>query len=258
MKIVVTYQWAPDPSEASVGVDGSVDFSRAKPVVSDYDATAIQVGRLLADATGASLIGISVGGAAAAVPVATKAALSRGLDEVVVIADPALEGAGTLSTSKALAAAITALGDVALVLTGDSSIDSGGRITAPVLAGLLGWPVVTDAKSINLAGATVTVARELTEGTQTLTVAGPAVIATSADAEKPKAPGMKDVMAAAKKPVTIKSAADLGLTIAPEGAVKSTGKPSGPARKGVRIDTSDPAAAAAELVSALRTAGVLG
>ncbi|MDR0848589.1 MAG: electron transfer flavoprotein beta subunit/FixA family protein [Propionibacteriaceae bacterium] len=257
MKIVVTYQWAPDPAEASVGSDGKVDFSRAKSAVSDYDATAIQVGRALADATGAALIGVSVGGPAAGTPVATKAALSRGLDEVLVVADPTLEGAGTLTTAKVIAAVVKSLGDVALVVTGDSSIDTGARMTAPVLGGLLGWPVVTDAKSVELAGAAITVSRVLPEGVQTLSVAGPAVIASSADASKPKAPGMKDVMAAAKKPAAVKAPADFGIALAPEGAVKSTGKVSGSSRKGVRIDTSDPAAAAAELVSALRTTGVL-
>ena len=36
MRIVVAYKWACDPQEAAVGADGSVDWSRAKPGISDY------------------------------------------------------------------------------------------------------------------------------------------------------------------------------------------------------------------------------
>ncbi|MCL2471988.1 MAG: electron transfer flavoprotein beta subunit/FixA family protein [Propionibacteriaceae bacterium] len=257
MKIVVAYQWAPDPQEATVAADGIVDFSRAKPAISDYDATAIEVGRQLADATGAALVGVSVTGAAGAAPVATKAAASRGLDEILVISDPALEGAGTAMTAKAIAAAVGTLGDVALVITGDSSVDNGGKMLPGVLGGLLRWPVVAEVKSLAMSGMDITVTRVLTEGVQTLSLSGPAVIASSADAAKPKAPGMKDVLAAGKKPVTIKSAAEVGLAVEAEGTLRSTGKMSGPSRKMVQIDTADPAAAAAELVSALRAAGVL-
>ncbi|MDR0283323.1 MAG: electron transfer flavoprotein beta subunit/FixA family protein [Propionibacteriaceae bacterium] len=257
MKIVVAYQWAPDPQEATVGESGTVDFSRAKPAMSDYDATAIEVGRAVASAAGASLVGVTVGGASVAQPVATKAALSRGLDEVVVVSDPAFESAGTLPVATVLAQVVQGLGDVALVIAGDTSIDNGARLLPPVLGALLGWPVLTDVQTLQFDGTAATAARTLPEGVQTLSLTGPAVIAVSADSAKPKAPGMKDVLAAGKKPVTVKSAADVGGAPAPEGVVRSTAKPSGPARKGIKIDTTDPAAAAAELLSALRAAGAL-
>ncbi|MDR1513643.1 MAG: electron transfer flavoprotein beta subunit/FixA family protein [Propionibacteriaceae bacterium] len=258
MKIVVTYQWALDPQEASVGADGSVDFSRAKAAISDYDATAIQAGRDLADATGAALVGVSVGGPAAAQAVATKAGLSRGLDEALVVADPSLQGAGTLATAQVIAAAVKSLGDVSLVITGDASLDSGSKMLAPVLGGVLGWPAFTDAGKIAVAGSAVTAERVLSEGVQTLSAQLPAVVGATSDAAKAKAPGMKDILAAGKKPVTVKTPADLGVALPAEGSVLSKGKLSGPARKQARIDTADPAAAAQELVAALRAAGVLG
>jgi len=256
MKIVVTYQWAPDPKDASVNSDGSIDFSRAKPAISDFDAVAIEVGRAVADATGAGLIGVSVGGAEAAASVATKAALSRGLDEALVVSDPALASSGTLGVAQAIAGAVRDLGDVALVIVGDSSIDTGARLTGTVVAGLLGWPSVTDAMKLT-PGAEWAIERLLNEGVQTLSVAGPAVVAVTSDAAKLKAPGMKDILAAGKKPVTVKSLADVGVTLADQGTLRSTAKLTGPARKQVVINTADPAAAAAELVAALRAADVL-
>ena len=61
MKIVVAYKWAPNPQDASVGVDGVVDWSRAKSGVSEYDPVAIELARRLAAATGGEVIGLTAG-----------------------------------------------------------------------------------------------------------------------------------------------------------------------------------------------------
>jgi len=69
---------------------------------------------------------------------------------------------------------------------------------------------------------------------------------------------MKDILAAGKKPVETLGAAALdvpagGTTV----AVTGNSRPDLKVRAGHMIDTADPAAAAAELVTALRGAGVL-
>jgi len=91
-----------------------------------------------------------------------------------------------------------------------------------------------------------------------LEISGPAVLAASADAAVPRVPGMKELLAAAKKPVEHLDLAD--LTVPARSAVMTvTGRsrPDRKARKGQLLETGDPAAAAAELVTALRGAGVL-
>ena len=95
-------------------------------------------------------------------------------------------------------------------------------------------------------------------GSQVLEVTGPAVLAASADAAAPRVPGMKDLLAAGKKPVELVDLVD--LKVAPQNAaVTVTGRalPERKARKGRLIDTTDPAAAAAELVTVLRQTGAL-
>lgn len=257
MRIVVLHKWAADPQEASVDSQGRVDFSRARAAVSDYDAVAISVGRSLADITGAELLGVSVGGPATAAPMATKAALARGLDSLLVVAEEGLETAGTTRTAQLLAAAVAGQDDVVLVLAGDSSIDVGAKLVPAVLGGLLGWPVLTDVAQVTLADGRLRVRQATAEGTRTLAVTGPAVIALASDAASPKAPGMKDVMAAGRKPVRQLPLAELGLGAEPRGTLRATARAARPFRRGIVIDTADPAAAAAELVGALRDAGVL-
>lgn len=257
MKIVVAYKWAPNPQDASVGVDGVVDWSRAKPGISEYDPVAIELARRLADATGGEVIGLTVGTKSVDASMARKAALSRGLDRAVIVADDALQGAGTTELAAVLAAAVRHIGEVDVVITGDSSVDVGAKMVPTVLAGQLGWPAVGEVKAVSEQAGLLRVERATTGGTQVLDITGPAVLAASTDAAVPRLPGMRDILAAGKKPVETLDLRALdvpasGTTV----TVDATSRPDLKARKGQLIDTADPQSAAAELLAALRADGV--
>jgi electron transfer flavoprotein beta subunit len=258
MKIVVAYKWAPNPQDASVGVDGVVDWSRAKSGISEYDPVAIELARRLGDASGGEVIGLTAGPTGVDASLARKAALSRGFDRAVIVADDALEGAGTTELAAVLAAAVRHIGEVDLVITGDSSVDVGAGMVPAVLAGQLGWPAVGEVAAVSGQGGVLRVDRDIAGGTQVLEVTGPAVLAASTNAAMPRIPGMRDILAAGKKPVETLTVADLdvpagGTTV----TLRGTSRPDLLARKQQMIDAADPGAAAAELVTALRGAGVL-
>jgi len=261
MRIVVAYKWTSDPQEATVRADGTVDWSRAKPGLSAYDPVAIELARQLAEAAGAELIGVTAGRKGVAVPIASKAALSRGLDRVVIVEDESLAEASRSELAAVLAEVVRHIGDVDLIVTGDSSVDVAAKMVPTVLAGELGWPAVAEVTAVSGTGVqagALRVERAIPGGVQVLEVSGPAVLAASADAAVPRVPGMKEVLAAAKKPVELLELA--ALKVPPGSAVMTvTGRarPERKARKGQLIDTTDPAAAAAELVVALRQAGTL-
>jgi len=261
MRIVVAYKWTSDPQEATVRADGTVDWSRAKPGLSAYDPVAIELARQLAEAAGAELIGVTAGRKGVAVPIASKAALSRGLDRVVIVEDESLAEASRSELAAVLAEVVRHIGDVDLIVTGDSSVDVAAKMVPTVLAGELGWPAVAEVTAVSGTGVqagALRVERAIPGGVQVLEVSGPAVLAASADAAVPRVPGMKEVLAAAKKPVELLELA--ALKVPPGSAVMTvTGRsrPERKARKGQLIDTTDPAAAAAELVAALRQAGTL-
>jgi electron transfer flavoprotein beta subunit len=258
MRIVVAYKWACDPEEATVHADGTLDWSRAKPGLSAYDPVAIELARQYADAAGAELIGVTAGGKGVATPIAAKAALGRGLDRVVIVEDESLAGAGRSELAAVLAGVIRHVGDVDLVITGDSSVDVAAKMVPTVLAGELGWPAVVEVTSITGQVGALRVERATPGGVQVLEVSGPAVLAAAADATVPSVPGMKDLLAAGKKPVERLELA--ALKVPARNAVMmvtSQALPERKARQGQLIDTADPAKAAAELVTALRQAGVL-
>jgi electron transfer flavoprotein beta subunit len=261
MRIVVAYKWTSDPQEATVRADGTVDWSRAKPGLSAYDPVAMELARQLAEAAGAELIGMTAGGKGVAVPIASKAALSRGLDRVVIVEDDSLAEAGRSELAAVLAEVVRHIGDVDLVVTGDSSVDVAAKMVPTVLAGELGWPAVAEVTAVSGSGVqagALRVERAVPGGVQVLEISGPAVLAASADAASPRVPGMKELLAAAKKPVELLELAALKVP-ASSAVMTVTGRsrPERKARKGQLIDTTDPAAAAAELVTALREAGTL-
>src|SRR6516225_10118348 len=258
MRIVVTYKWTCDPEEATVRADGTVDWGRAKPGISTYDPVALELARRLADAAGAELIGLTAGGKGVGTPIAVKAVLGRGLDRVVIIEDDSLREAGRSELAGLLAEAIRHIGDVDLVITGDSSVDVAAKMVPTVLAGELGWPAVAEVTSITGQADALRVERAIPGGVQVLEISGPAVLAAAADAAAPRVPGMKDLLAAGKKPAELLELA--ALKVSPQNAVMTvTGRahPERKARQGQLIDTADPAKAAAELVTALRQAGAL-
>ena len=264
MRIVVPYKWTCDPEEATVRADGTVDWGRAKPGISTYDPVAMELARRLADAADAELIGLTAGPKGVGTPIATKAALSRGLDRVVVIEDESLREAGRSELAAVLAAAVRRIGDVDLVITGDSSVDVAAKMVPTVLAGELGWPAVAEVTAVTGAGVqggqagALRVERAIPGGVQVLEVSGPVVLAASADAAVPRVPGMKELLAATKKPVELLDLTALKVP-PPNAATTVTGRarPERKARTGQLIDTADPAAAATELITALRAAGAL-
>lgn len=258
MKIVVAYKWAPNPQDADVRPDGSVDWSRAKSAVSEYDPVAFELARRLADATGGEVVGLTVGAASIDTPLARKAALSRGLDRLVMVADDALAGVDGTRLAAVLAAAVRAIGDVDMVLAGDSSVDVAEGQVAMTLAGELGWLGLNAVSSVTAGDGGVVVERDLPSGVATLAVTGPVVLAASSDAVVARVPGMKDILGAAKKPVELMALADLAVPAAEVALVTlATAKPDAGARQGVVLDGADPAAAVAQLVGALRQARAL-
>lgn len=253
MTIVVAYKWAANPQEASVGADGTVDWSRARAAVSEDDPIALQMGRNLADANGAEVVGVSVGTADVASSMAKKAAMSRGLDRGLVATDDAAASWNLTQAAGALAALVRRVDGADIVLTGDASIDENARMVPAILAGYLGWPAFQGVVAVEKAADGWQLTQAVTGGIRTIKVAGPVVVSVTADAVQVKVPGMRDILAAGRKTVDKVSAADLGVTSAP---VEVTSR-SKPARQSRKHQEFAGASAAADLVAAMRADGVL-
>jgi electron transfer flavoprotein beta subunit len=239
MRCVLAFTWARNPEDARVGADGSVDWgTRLAP--SDDDAAAAAVARGL----GVEVVGLTLGGGDVAW------AAARGAERTLAVTD-ARPGADGGATAAALAAGVRHAGDVDVVVVGDCAWDR----TVPVSLGArLGWPTVAGVQSADVDGDHLRVTRRTAGGTEVLAVTTPAVLAVAARHTEQAPPGMRDVLAARKKPVERLTLQDLG--VAASGVrVRGTALPqTAPARV---FAGDDPAAAAGQLVAALRAEGVL-
>jgi electron transfer flavoprotein beta subunit len=244
MNVVVVYTWARDPQDAAVRSDGSVDWRGARMAAGDDDHAAIAVARAIAAAAGCDLIGLTIGDGDASW------ALARGVEQAVSVPDaPSL--ADHAATAAVLAAAVRWIGDVGVVVIGDAEAYPG---VAAALAGGLGWPAVLAASTADVTEGRLRVSRCIDGRPQTLSLGLPAVVAVAAASAEKQPPGMKEVLAARRRPVTTVPVAGLGVDPVDRVASRAVRVPAG--GSGRRFGGS-PSAAAAELVAALRADGLL-
>ena len=179
-------------------------------VISAYDENALEVALQLKEKVGGKITALTVGAAEA--QGALKSAMGMGVDAGVLVNDPAVAGTDSFGIASVLAAAVRKLAPVDLVLAGCVSGDTGSKVMAPLLAEELGWPGLTFVSRIEAHEGTVRARRLLPDGYETVAAALPLVAGViSDDTNVPRYSKLKDIMAAARKPVPNWKLSDLDL-----------------------------------------------
>lgn len=157
-----------------------------------------------------------------------------------------------LAVAKALAH-VAKEEEPSLVIVGKQSIDDDANQTGQMLAALLDWPQVTFASEIVVSDAkdSANVTREIDGGSETLSVALPAIITADLRLNEPRYATLPNIMKARKKKIDTSELASIGVDVEPRITVISVEDP--PTRSaGVTVESVD------ELVSKLKDeAGVL-
>ena len=207
MNIVAAFKVVPDDQDIQVSADGTLDYSKAKNTVSAYDLTAIEAAAQLAAANeGSNVVAVTVGGADIDDSKLKKNVLARGVDELYMTADDACKGLDARATAVALAELVSKVGDFDVVLCGDGSADNYAQQVDVQLAAKLGLPVVTAATKITAKDGALEVERTLEDVVEVVEVPLPAVVSVAPDIALPRIPGMKDILAAGKKPMGVAGA----------------------------------------------------
>jgi electron transfer flavoprotein beta subunit len=250
VNIVACVKQVPDTETLiKVKPDGSgIDETGIKWVMNPYDEYGVEEALKLKEKFGGDVTIVSVGPARALETVRT--ALAMGADKGIHINDPALEGADAYTIAAALAAAIKGIPHD-IIFCGQRAIDDDAGQVGSVLAEFLGIPQVTFVTKLDVEGASIKVIRPI-EGAQLLIESSlPCVVTAQKGLNEPRYASLPGIMKAKKKPVDVKDAAGLGITVAPKAKVAKTLPP--PARPpGKIICGEEPAEKARELARLLR------
>lgn len=249
MRIVTLVKYVPDATgDRGFDDDGTVDREGGDGLLCELDEYAVEQSLQLAEAgDDVEVVALTMGPDDASD--AIKKALQLGASSGVHVSDEALHGSDALATSAVLAAAVRRL-EPDLVVCGMASTDGGMGVVAAMLAERLGWPGLTLASRVELAGRTLTVVRDSDTVTQTVVAELPAVLSVTDQSGEPRYPGLKNIMAAKKKPVQEWSLEDLGLDPATVGAAAARTRvlaatPRPPKEAGRVVEDSDGSGAAA-------------
>ena len=217
MRIVVCVKHVPDlQAERSFTADGRVDRSQGDGTLSELDEHAVEAALVLTETLGGEVTVVTVGPADA--EDAVRRGLQMGAQHAVHVIDDAIAGSDVFGTALVLAAAIRRLdaeggaeGGVDLVITGMAALDGLMSVLPSLLAAHLDLPQATLAAELTVADGVVRVRRDLDHVTEVLEAPLPAVVSVTDQANEPRYPNFKGIMAARKTPVTAWSLADLGI-----------------------------------------------
>ena len=212
MKIMVCLKQVPH-QDARLDIDGDgtwIKEDNIKFEINSYDTYALEEALKVKDAGEAEVVVVSIG--PDRVTQALRTALGMGADRAIHVKDPETNGSDTLGLAKILAA-IAKEESPDLIFMGLMADDGNFAAIPPMLAELVGIPHSTAVVNVARANGTVTVDREIEGGaSEVVELQSPCLIAVQSGLNQVRYASLKGIMAAKKKPLDVKTAAELGLS----------------------------------------------
>jgi len=252
VEIVVLLKQVPaTESLIEIAADGvSIKTADIKWVMNPYDEFAVEEALQLREKHGGTVTILSVG--AQKTIEAIRTALAMGADKGVLIDDPAAAKCDALGIAQIIAATLK---DVPfdVIIAGQRAVDDDNFQVGQAVAEFLKIPHISMVIKEEIVDGKIKCQRTIEGGIIFLEAPLPALFTTQRGLNEPRFASLPGIMKAKKKPLDIKTIADLGLDSAdlqPLSRIKALKRP--PERKGGRIIAGESAQAkVAELVRAL-------
>jgi electron transfer flavoprotein beta subunit len=211
MKVLVTVKRVLDYNvKVRVKADRSdVDLANVKMALNPFCEIAVEEAVRLKEAgVVTEVVVVSIGPKAVQEQIRT--ALALGADRGIHIETDTMPE--SLSVAKLLAKVVEQE-QPGLVILGKQAIDSDNNQTGQMLAALTGLAQGTFASEVKVEGDEVLVTREVDGGLQTLGLKLPAIVTTDLRLNEPRYASLPNIMKAKKKPLDVKTPADLGVEL---------------------------------------------
>jgi len=208
MRIAVLVKQVPKFEAMELGPGGRLVREGLELELNPYCRRAVSKGAELAADTGGRSTVFTLGPPSA--EDALREAIAWGVDDGVLITDPAFAGSDTLATARALAAALTREGPFDLVLVGRNSVDADTGQVGPEVAALLDLAFVTGVKRLDVGEGQLRVLCEEDDGHSERVVRLPAVVSTAERLCEPAKVDPEGRAAVAADRIRVLTASDLG------------------------------------------------
>jgi electron transfer flavoprotein beta subunit len=211
VEILVCLKQVYDVSQITVDPDSNKPILSGVPrKISDFDKNALEEAVKLKEASGGSVKTLTIGDTEKLTE-NLREALAIGADMSIALDDKLYEELDSFATASVLAAAVRKLEKYDLIICGEASIDNYSGQIGPQLAEMLGVPVATYAKKVELDGTKLKVERGLGDLNEQVEMELPAVISVTKEINEPRLPNLMQIMGASGKPIETWSASDIGL-----------------------------------------------
>jgi electron transfer flavoprotein beta subunit len=128
----------------------------------------------------------------------------------ILITDPELENSDAISTARAIAAAIKGQ-SYDLIICGTESTDGSSGAVPAQLAELLGLPLLSFAKRLEVADGKAVIDRQTDDGYDVVEAPLPAVVTVTGGINEARYPALRGIMQAKNKEVKQVGLSDIGL-----------------------------------------------
>ena len=214
MNIIVCVKQVPSTNEVRLDpVTRTIIRDGRQSVINPFDTFAIEAAVQLKERYGGKVTALSMG--IPATEALLRDAMSRGVDEAMLLTDRAFAGADTLATSYALSLGAKKIGDFDLIVCGKMAIDGDTAQIGPELSAQLGLPCVTDVCGIRgIEKGILRCVRQTGYGYREMEMRLPGLITVLKGINEPRFPSIAGIRYSLRAPFQALGAADVGADIA--------------------------------------------
>ena len=220
MQIVVLVKQVPDTeSLVQIASDGqSIRTEDIKWVMNPYDEFAVEEALRISKAHGGTVTILGFGPKKAVETIRT--GLAMGAEKGIHILDPVADGSDGLATAKLLAAALRQM-PYDLIIGGMRAVDEDKYQVGAAVAEYLNIPQITQVIKEEIVDGKIT-CESVTEGGTVVTEAAlPVLFTAQRGLNEPRYASLPGIMKAKKKPIEVKTVADLGVDAKEVGAANN-------------------------------------
>ncbi|GHT35007.1 electron transfer flavoprotein subunit beta [Endomicrobiia bacterium] len=213
MNVIVCIKQVPNTTNMQIDPEnGRLKRDGVESIINPFDEYAIEEGVRIKERTGGKVSVVTMGPPQA--ESALREAVSKGIDDAVLVSDRAFGGADTLATSYTLSLAIKAIGHYDIIICGKQASDGDTAQVGPGIAEMLNIPHIAYVKKIEAVDdKSIKVERMMEDGYDLIESPVPVLLTVVKEINNPRVASLKGKMAAKKAVIKMLDAAAIGADI---------------------------------------------